>query len=194
MCPQPSTAAASPRHLRMRDVGLQCTPLRCCWPGRASSSQNSQEEEAKRMSYAHQAPSLLPSPLPLLARSPPPTAIWLLSTPCGLPPTLSPLARMSGGCLWELDLESSAKLPFLLTPECFSRNHSPAMFLKDACRCVAFRARMGAVKFLCLHNSGSRSARVINEHWQAVGDDVNMLSLCHIQFLFPLPTKRKAYC
>lgn len=112
----------------------------------------------------------------------------------GSHPTLSPLARMSGGCLWELDLESSAKLPFLLTPQCFSRNHSPAMFLKDACRCVAFRARMGAVKLLCLHNSGSRSARVINERWQAVGDDVNMLSLCHIQFLFPLPTKRKAYC
>lgn len=107
----------------------------------------------------------------------------------GSHPTLSPqhLARMSDGFPWELEQESSAELLALLIAECFSRNHSPATFLKDAWRRVAFKARMGAVKFLYLHNSGSRSARIINEFWQEMGYDLNTLSLCHIQFLFLLP-------
>lgn len=113
----------------------------------------------------------------------------------GSHPALSPqhLARLSDGCPWELE-QSSAELLALLIPECFSRNHSPAMVLKDAWRHVAFKARMGAVKFLYLHNSGSRSARIIIECWQEMGDDLNMLSFCHIKFLFLLPSKRKAYC
>lgn len=77
------------------------------------------------------------------------------------------------------------ELLVLLITECFSINHSPTTFWKDAWRRVAYR--MGAVDFFCLHNSGSRSARITNERWQGMGDDLSMLSLCHVQFL--LPTK-----
>lgn len=124
--------------------------------------------------------------------SPPPYCnIPAVHSTVGSHPTLSPqhLACMSDGCPWKLDQESSTELLALLIPECFCRNHSWATFLKDAWRCVAFKARMGAAKFLYLHNSGSRSARIINECWQEMGDDLNMLSLCHIQFLFLLSTK-----
>lgn len=88
----------------------------------------------------------------------------------------------------ELEQESSAELLALLIPECFSVNHFP-MFLKDAWRCVAFKARMSGVKFLYLHNLGSKSARIVNECWQEMGGTFHMLSLCHVQFLFLLPTK-----
>lgn len=53
------------------------------------------------------------------------------------------------------------------------------MFWKDVWRHVAFTAGMGAVKFLHLHHSGSGSARIIDECWQEMGDDLNVLSFCH---------------
>lgn len=110
-----------------------------------------------------------------------------------IPPSHHSTLLTSEGCHWELEQESSAELLALLIPECFSRNHSPATFLKNTCRHVAFKARMGAVKFLYLYKSGSGSPRVINECWQEMGDDLNMLSLCHIQFLsFPSPHKMKS--
>ena len=143
------------------------------------------------MSCAHLAASPLPSPLPLLDVVPSSYCNSCSPLHVGSHPTLSPqhLARMSDGCRWELEQESSAELQALFIPECFSRNHSPAKFLKNAWRRVAFKARTGAVKFLYLHNSGSGTARIINECWQEMGDDLNMLNLCHVQFLFLLPTK-----
>lgn len=75
-----------------------------------------------------------------------------------------------------MEQESSAEI--LLIAECFSRNHSPAMFLGDAWRHAGFKA-----------NSGSGSAIIINEFWQEMEDYLTMVRLCHIQFLFLLTKK-----
>lgn len=106
------------------------------------------------------------------------------------PPTLlSILLACQMDATGKLEPESSAELLALLFPEWFSRNHSPAMLWKDAWRRVAFTAGMGAVKFLHLHNSGSGSAGIIDDCWQEMRDDLNVLSFCGTRFLCLLLTK-----
>lgn len=60
--------------------------------------------------------------------------------------------------------ESSVEILAPLAPKCFSRDEGGCLeILKDAWRLLAFKARMGDIKFIYLHNSGSRRARMISE-------------------------------
>lgn len=92
---------------------------------------------------------------------------------------------MPDGCSWGTGgvrvQECSAEILAPLTPEWFARAGGVhVQFLKDAWILTAFKARMGGVKFLYLHSSDSRTASVMNDCWQELRDDLNMISLAHM--------------
>lgn len=77
--------------------------------------------------------------------------------------------------------ENSVEILAPLALKCFSRGEGGYLeILKDAWKLLAFKARMGDIKFFYLHNSGGRIARMINECWHKMVDGLNSVGLVDV--------------
>lgn len=86
--------------------------------------------------------------------------------------------------------ECSADIVAPLTPEWFARAGGIHVeFLKMLGDLLPLKPEWMVLKLMYLHGSDSRTASMMNDCWQELGDDLNMISLAHMYFIFLLPTK-----